>query len=309
MPHESTYIFRNPVAAGLLLAVLIQACSTLDWNGDPAPQQASTSSPQRSSRGNPPSYEVFGERYYVLPTSLGYKERGVASWYGKKFHGKPTSSGEIYDMHEMTAAHKSLPLPTTVRVTNLRNGKSIVVKVNDRGPFIDNRIIDLSYVAAKKLDMVANGTALVEVEAMTIEPMVAPVLVVSTEPEAESPADADSSTTVSPIAVAAAETLPDEPAADMYLQIGAFGEHVNARQLRDQVRTSGVSNIVIRHDSSSQPAIYRVRLGPINAVDEYDALVQKMAAMQIIDVHLVIEPPSEGPIETSSAMIAEPSGT
>ena len=120
----------------------------------------------RSKYGNGPTYEVFGKRYTVMPSSAGYQERGVASWYGKKFHGNLTSNRETYDMYRMTAAHKTLPLPTYVRVRNLRNNKSIVVRVNDRGPFVNNRIIDLSYSAAMKLDMIKDGTSLVEVTAI-----------------------------------------------------------------------------------------------------------------------------------------------
>ena len=119
--------------------------------------------------GNGPEYEVLGKRYTVMPSSVGYQERGVASWYGKKFHGNLTSNREVYDMYEMTAAHKTLPLPTYVHVRNLRNDKSIVVRVNDRGPFVHNRIIDLSYAAALKLDMVQDGTSLVEVTAYNFD--------------------------------------------------------------------------------------------------------------------------------------------
>ncbi len=121
----------------------------------------------RSARGNPVAYEVFGKRYFILATADGYRERGVASWYGPTFHARPTSSGEPYDMYAMTAAHKTLPIPAYVRVTNLSNGRSVVVRVNDRGPFVDNRIIDLSYTAAHKLDMTRAGTAFVEVEVIT----------------------------------------------------------------------------------------------------------------------------------------------
>jgi rare lipoprotein A len=115
-------------------------------------------------------YEQNGRRYYVLDSSRGYAERGVASWYGERFHGRPTSSGEPYDMHALTAAHRTLPIPTYVRVTNLANGRSLVVRVNDRGPFSDpdNRLIDLSYAAAQQLDVVRDGTASVRIEA--IEP-------------------------------------------------------------------------------------------------------------------------------------------
>ncbi|MFZ0219600.1 MAG: septal ring lytic transglycosylase RlpA family protein [Candidatus Aquirickettsiella sp.] len=120
-----------------------------------------------SKRGNPKSYVVFGRRYYVMKNAKGYHARGIASWYGMKFHDFQTSNGEIYNVAGMTAAHKTLPLPTFLRVTNLHNGKKIIVKVNDRGPFINNRLIDLSYAAAKKLDMTGTGTAPVSVVAIT----------------------------------------------------------------------------------------------------------------------------------------------
>jgi rare lipoprotein A (peptidoglycan hydrolase) len=121
---------------------------------------------QRARNGNPPFYDVFGKRYFVLSSGVGYLERGVASWYGPGFHKVRTSTGETYDMYAMTAAHKTLPLPAYVRVTNLQNGRSVVVRVNDRGPFVGNRIIDLSYTAAAKLDMLRNGTAMVEVRSV-----------------------------------------------------------------------------------------------------------------------------------------------
>lgn len=120
----------------------------------------------RSKYGNPRSYVVFGKRYHTRDSSKGFVERGLASWYGKKFHGRKTSSGERYNMYAMTAAHKSLPLPTYVKVTNLDNGRSTVVRVNDRGPFHGGRVIDLSYAAATKLGVVRHGTARVEVRAI-----------------------------------------------------------------------------------------------------------------------------------------------
>jgi len=120
----------------------------------------------RSRYGNPPSYVVFGRRYYTMKSAEGYRERGIASWYGTKFHGRRTSSGERYDMYRMTAAHKALPLPTYVEVRNLQNGRTAVLRVNDRGPFHDGRVIDLSYAAALKLDILRTGTGLVEVRAL-----------------------------------------------------------------------------------------------------------------------------------------------
>lgn len=119
-----------------------------------------------SRYGNPGSYAVAGHHYHVLPTANGYKERGMASWYGTKFHSQRTSSGEHYDMYAMTAAHRTLPLPSYLRVKNLENGREAIVKVNDRGPFHSDRVIDLSYAAATKLGILPRGTARVEIVAV-----------------------------------------------------------------------------------------------------------------------------------------------
>ncbi len=120
----------------------------------------------KSRSGNPERYVIDGVTYRVMETSEGYREEGIASWYGGYFHGRRTSSGDVYDMYQMTAAHTSLPLPTYVRVTHLENGRSVVLRVNDRGPFVEDRIIDVSYTAATKLGMAEQGTARVEVVAL-----------------------------------------------------------------------------------------------------------------------------------------------
>jgi rare lipoprotein A len=162
------------------------SASIPDLPGDAVPRPE-----PRSRYGNGPVYEVFDKTYRVMDSGSGYKERGVASWYGKKFHGRLTSNREPYDMYAMTAAHKTLPLPTYVRVRNLRNNRSIIVRVNDRGPFVHNRIIDLSYAAALKLDMVRDGTSLVEVTAISFDdpPGDRPVRVVEpAQPPAPKPA-------------------------------------------------------------------------------------------------------------------------
>lgn len=132
---------------------------------DPVPRQE-----PRSARGNPPTYTVFGRTYRVMDSAAGYYATGLASWYGRKFHGRLTSSGEPFDMFELTAAHRSLPIPTYVRVTNLDNGRHTIVRVNDRGPFHDDRIIDLSYAAAVKLGFHQYGTARVRVEVLEQAP-------------------------------------------------------------------------------------------------------------------------------------------
>ncbi len=202
----------------------------------------------RSRRGNPASYEVFGQRYHVMATAQGYKERGVASWYGPDFHAKDTSSGEPYDMYAMTAAHKTLPIPAYARVTNLENGRSVVVRINDRGPFVKNRIIDLSYTAAHKLDMTRAGTAFVEVEVIT--------------PDAP------------PGALAATSPAPGR----LYLQTGAFGVAGNAEQLAARLRASGIDNVgVVAPDRGS--ALHRVRIGPIADVATFDMLAERVQGL------------------------------
>ena len=166
------------VFAGAVVLLMLASCGGSGFRGSaprgsasiPAmPGDAIPRLEARSRYGNGPTYEVFGKRYTVMPSGAGYSERGVASWYGKKFHGRRTSNQEKYDMYAMTAAHKTLPLPTYVRVRNLQNNKSTVVRVNDRGPFVHNRIIDLSYYAAVKLDMIRDGTGLVEITAITFD--------------------------------------------------------------------------------------------------------------------------------------------
>jgi rare lipoprotein A len=268
------------LARGLTLPLLIGAGFVLGgcqqavrWD-EPAGQTTQRNTgdtKKRSSRGNPPFYEVFGQRYYVMDSSYGFSERGVASWYGKKFHGRPTSSGVIYDMHAMTAAHKTLPLPTKARVRNLKNGRSVIVMINDRGPFVDNRIIDLSYAAATQLDIIRAGTALVEIEVLTDGAPATNGKIAATDTRVQDMPAAE------PVAVS------------LYLQVGAFGDRSNAQQLLDRLHGSGFSNAVIRSDEARAPSMFRVRLGPIADVAEYDLLIEKMAALEIIDTHLVSE--------------------
>ena len=156
-------VARGVLVGGALLSWMLLASVS---NAAPKKSARSVTTSARAEGGNPRFYDEFGKRYHVLASSNGYRERGVASWYGHPFHGRPTSSGERYDMDEMTAAHTTLPLPTWVEVTNLDNGKRVIVKVNDRGPFVDKRLIDLSRAAASALDIVRAGTARVEVRAL-----------------------------------------------------------------------------------------------------------------------------------------------
>ncbi len=186
-----------------------------------------------SRYGNRSPYTVLGKRYHVLDDPRGFRERGLASWYGAKFHGRATSSMEPYDMCSFSAAHKHLPLPSYARVTNLENGRSAVVRINDRGPFHDGRVIDLSYVAALKLGVYETGTALVEVEA--IAPMA----------RLEVPASA-----------------PLASDGGYYLQLGAFAERANAQALGQRVRAVG-EPVAISEAWDGARRLYRVRVGPL----------------------------------------------
>jgi rare lipoprotein A len=221
----------------------------------------------RSRYGNPPFYDVFGKRYYVLSSSVGYWERGVASWYGPGFHKVRTSTGEPYDMYGMTAAHKTLPLPAYVRVTNLQNRRSIIVRVNDRGPFVGNRIIDLSYTAAAKLDMLRNGTALVEVRAL--------------DPAAVSLAAA-APTTEAPVA-----TPPS--GAPLFIQAGAFSDPVNAQRLADRLRGGSYGTVFVRDDQIAGRRMYRVRIGPVPDVAHFDRVVAALEKAGVNDAHLALD--------------------
>ncbi|MGP8095907.1 MAG: septal ring lytic transglycosylase RlpA family protein [Steroidobacteraceae bacterium] len=240
----------------------------------------------RSRYGNPPFYDVFGKRYYVLSSSTAYVERGVASWYGPGFHKIRTSTGEPYDMYGMTAAHKTLPLPAYVRVINLQNGRSVVVRVNDRGPFVDNRIIDLSYTAAAKLDMLRNGTAMVEVRA--IDPTV---------PAADSTVFASMSVGSLISTAGAAETAPvpspaTSPApshdATLFVQAGAFSDPANAERLAARLRGGGYGNVFVRDDWIAGRKMYRVRIGPVPDVPEFDRIVDALARAGVRDAHLAM---------------------
>ena len=196
-------------------------------------------------------YTVFGQTYVPVVNKDPHKERGLASWYGKKFHGQKTSSGETYDMFAMTAAHKTLPIPSYARVTNVENGKSVVVRINDRGPFHSRRIIDLSYAAAKKIGILAKGSGMVEVErvfpGMPAEPAQPPT------PISPEPAEV-----VTPI-------VAKEPSG-IWLQLGAFGSPESAAQFRDRVQR----DLALQQPLQvvTREGLSRVRMGPYRTIDE-----------------------------------------
>ncbi|HBG97010.1 MAG TPA: septal ring lytic transglycosylase RlpA family protein [Chromatiaceae bacterium] len=285
---------------GALLAILIlllcgcgNAPKQIETGSIDGPPNAVPRVEPKARFGNMKSYVVYGKTYYPKQSSRGHVERGVASWYGKKFHGRKTSSGERYDMYQMTAAHKTLPLPTYALVNNLENGRSVVVKVNDRGPFIGNRIIDLSYAAAKKLGLDKQGTGRVEV--ISIDPRdhdgkVPKLHRVAAQRQgsrsrpswptsrsvnlASDARIADSAggrshlenrpaiTSAQPFkpapkpAIAQASATTSSAESPLYLQVGAFGTRNNAEQLRRRLKSLLQSPISIRKpDKDSKSAM------------------------------------------------------
>ena len=223
----------------------------------------------RARYGNRSPYTVLGKSYRVLDSARGYRERGVASWYGTKFNGRATSSGELYDICQFTAAHKSLPLPSYVRVTNLDNGRQLIVRVNDRGPFHSGRVMDLSYAAAVRLGVDRTGTARVELEAITGD---APVtLLARNEPPPPAPATfANASLTGTPVAGAGE--------GERLVQVASFADKDNARRLADRLREAGVDDVDLDHVEVDGRDLWRVRLGPVDA-DDVAGLLDRLRAL------------------------------
>ncbi len=221
--------------------------------------------------GNRSPYVVFGQTYHLLPTAEGYLEQGIASWYGRKFDGRPTASGEPYDMFELTAAHRKLPLPTYVRVTNLENDRSSIVKVNDRGPFHPDRIIDLSYGAAVKLGFAEQGVARVEVEAIM--------------PDDGPPLRLDA-----PVFAAANARALEQASGSLWLQAGAFGNLESAEALRGRLdaligeRTDAV-RVQLKQGSD---ALTRVRVGPLPDLREASRLQALIMFSDLGGVPLIV---------------------
>lgn len=201
----------------------------------------------KSKYGNKSPYSVLNKKYFVLESPDGYKERGIASWYGTKFHGRKTSSQEIYDMCQFSAAHKTLPIPSYARVTRLDTGQSVIVRVNDRGPFHEGRIIDLSFAAASKLGINKIGTAKVEVVAI--------------------------SAGESMPAVAQTVTIADE--SKNYLQVASFSSEDNAKNLKDRLQDAEVDQVFIQKQRLEGNPLWRVRIGPLGEA-EMRAILDKL---------------------------------
>ena len=283
----------------LVCGVVLAACASPYSKKDSAPKKPTRidrtekvipKAEPKSKYGNPKSYVVFGQRYYTLPTAKGYKEQGIASWYGTKFHGRRTSSGETYDMYAMTAAHKTLPLPTYARVTNKKNGRSIIVRINDRGPFHDNRIIDLSYAAATKLGIVTTGTGLVEVIAID------PRRHALNKPVKPKPVLPDDVVDVAEPAGSVEVIEPSLPTAEeiennvgIYVQLGAFRSQENAQKLRNTFAAHNVGRMSVKEDALEGESIYKVWIGPLDTVEQADRTVEKITQLGHKEYKLVFQ--------------------
>ncbi|MEQ8800534.1 septal ring lytic transglycosylase RlpA family protein [Haliea sp.] len=196
--------------------------------------------------GNLSPYTVLGETYHILPSLANYRERGIASWYGTKFNGQKTSNGEIYDLYAATAAHKTLPIPCYARVTNLENGRTVVVRVNDRGPFHSDRLIDLSYGAAVKLGFMEVGTAPVEVEVINLAGI-----------------DDRRGTLLGSY---------------RFVQLGAFGSESSAQRLRAELEALVTPPVAVSPVDTGSGLLYRVRIGPMESNDDILLVQQRLEA-------------------------------
>ena len=265
-------------------------------DGAPSASSYPSNQPARLPSGNGgyvktgKPYQIAGRWYYPLSSAAGYNETGTASWYGTKFHGKKTANGERYDMHAMSAAHKTLPMPTMVRVTNLNNGRSVVVRVNDRGPFVKNRVIDLSYAAARALGYDNEGTAPVRVEALGQNSMMA-----TNSSPAVRPSPKPLTLPTPPAAIPENRITPPVAAikhavrhGEMYIQLGAFSSAANANRLKSQLQRDYPS-VAIYSRNGGYSEIYRVRIGPFDDEKEIETHVLSLQEQGYTNAIVVIE--------------------
>jgi rare lipoprotein A len=276
----------SPWSPGLFLLLLLGGCglgpdTARQADGRPAvvpPDLASIPDvvprlEPRSNYGNPPEYEVFGQRYRTLVSSHGFEQRGLASWYGTRFHGGRTSSGEAYDMFAMTAAHRELPLPSYVQVTNLENGRQVIVRVNDRGPFVGGRVIDLSYAAAYRIGMVEKGVAPVHIRAV-------------------GPADGDPGPSVQ-VADSRPPVGPEPDGGKMeprFVQVGAFADRGAAERVRHDLQDLGFAEVRITTlvPASGTP-LHRVRIGPLTNGSAIRDVEDRLHQAAMADYRVVLD--------------------
>jgi rare lipoprotein A len=293
------------LALSVFMAMALAACSTTSGYHHPA--SLPSGSGGHAKTGNP--YTVNGRTYYPLVSANGYDKTGIASWYGWHFHGRLTADGERYDMHAMSAAHTTLPLPTLVRVTNLENGRQVVVRVNDRGPFVKNRLIDLSYAAAKELGFAKKGTTRVRVQALAgiqDRPMLAsrsrtpppaarpslphprPAAVPVAVPVPAPTAVPDPVAVGKPVRETTSNAIPAQPSGALYVQLGAFSSIDNANRLSHSL-ANDYSDIAVYSSGSGSARLYKVRIGPFRDVHQIEKTVISLQAIGVRDTIVVIE--------------------
>lgn len=253
----------NKIIAVLIVSVL-SACTshqikTTD-TASPTSYTANTIDKLRSKLHFGDSQNSLDDEQNLLPRIADYLKQGVASWYGSKFHGKKTASGEIYDMYAMTAAHNTLPIPSYARVTNLENKRSVIVRINDRGPFHGNRVMDLSYAAAKKLDLHLSGSGSVEIKAIAPE-----------------------------LALAQLQNTAEKQEKNVYLQVGSFGNKKKAQKLQDKMVANHLPQPKILPSSHKGSTLYKVQLGPMESPASAHKLNLQLAKLGITATQFVTE--------------------
>lgn len=251
--------WRGWAAALAVLCLLAAGCSARSTvsappASGPRPGARTEGPPPETAPGQPKPYKALGQWYQPIPDASGFRQQGIASWYGPDFHGKRTSSGEVYDMHAMTAAHKTLPLGTLVRVRHLKNDRTIEVRINDRGPFVGDRIIDLSYEAARRLDVARPGTA--------------------------------------PVEVVAVGAVPGSPV-DLYsgnftFQVGSFASRVNAEKLGEELNPRYGNAHIVEFEHGGR-VFYRLRVGKAGSLDEAIAYESRLKESGFKDAFVVAE--------------------
>jgi rare lipoprotein A len=265
---DSERAARTFTCGALLSSMLAMGCASGLQAAETRASAAKTPPRAQVTGGSPQSYEVLGKRYNVRASSDGYRERGTASWYGHPFDGRPTSSGEMYDMNELTAAHQTLPIPTWVEVTNLKNGKKVVVKINDRGPFVGKRLIDLSYGAATALDMVREGTVRVDVRAL-------PGPLSSTTKASVSQREPPSE---SPPRTVERQSPPLDPER-RFAEAGRFTNRDDAVQLVASLRAEGFMNAFVVTEDRRRKLLHRVRVGPLADAAAVDSMEERLRGL------------------------------
>ncbi|WP_377369452.1 septal ring lytic transglycosylase RlpA family protein [Rhodanobacter aciditrophus] len=268
---SSSSIDYDKASGGGRYSILQDHGPTDEVNVDHLPDLVPKYEP-KSRGGNKSPYEVWGKKYYVMDSAEGYTATGTASWYGNKFHGHKTSNGETYDMYAFSAAHKSLPLPTYVKVTNLDNQRSVIVRVNDRGPFHGDRLIDLSYAAAARLDYHNKGLARVKVEAITPKPGEVVSVKTNKQPVASAPS---TPVAIEPSPVVAPASAPSNDLLFSHLQLAAFSKESSADNLKQKLFEQFDTAINIQ-TRQSDDGLYRVFVGPYDSNAKLEAWQAKL---------------------------------